>query len=572
MIGRKKKTFFNEIKLKIQSKISSWQQKLFSSGGKEVLIKAVAQAVPAYAMSVFKIPAGLCDDIQRNIAGFWWSKKKDKKGISWTRWEEMSRAKIIGGMAARVLKARYFPRTDFLRASIGSNPSYIWRSIMWGRQVIHNGHRWRIGNGEKISVYRGNWIPRPSTFKPLSRIKMPIDTTVSMMVDNENRWKTYLIQQNFVKDDAEAILSIPLPRRQSEDEVIWHYDKRGKYTVKSGYQVALKLKFPDSPACSNRSSSNWNVIWKLTLPAKIKIFVWRAAKNLLPTTENLWKRKIIHKAYCKRCGNRVENTLHALITCKAAKKVWQLSPLESSFQEMGNADILGDLMRMQKKLSRDDMKMLMTILWVIWYDRNKLVFEDLKLDPRLSMAKAEAINEAFRRTQFPEITSGGKLQKLKQSVWTPPPQGWLKLNVDAATDSKTSRAGLGAIIRDSSGKCMAAGIKAVNFNGGVSIVEAEAAEWGVQIAQQMGMQSIILETDSQEAADLINNRERNLTEIGWTISEIQSLKKTFSSFETNYVPRACNISAHLLAKVALEKLESFVWMKNFPPEISHVFI
>ncbi|XP_024043202.1 uncharacterized protein LOC127899387 [Citrus sinensis] len=356
---------------------------------------------------------------------------------------------------------------------------------------------------------------------------MPIDATVSMLVDNKNNWKTGLIQQNIVKDDAEAILSIPLPRRQSEDEVIWHYDKRGKYIVKSGYQVALKLKFPNSPTCSNSSSSNWNIIWKLTLPAKIKIFIWRAVKNLLPTAENLWKRKIIHEAYCKRCGNRVENTLHALITCKAAKKVWQLSPLASSFQEMGNTDILGDLMRVQQKLSRVDMEMLMTILWVIWYDRNKLVFEDLKLDPRLSMAKAEAINEAFRRTQFLEITNGGKLQKLKQ---------------------------IGAIIRDSSGKCMAAGIKAVKFSGGVSIVEAESAEWGVQIAQQMGMQSIILETDSQEVADLINDRERNLTEICWTISEIQSLKKTFSSFETKYVPRACNISAHLLAKVALAKL------------------
>ena len=159
MIGRKKKTFFNEIKLKIQSKIFNWQQKLFSSGGKEVLIKAVAQAIPAYAMSVFKIFVGLCDDIKRNIAGFWWSKKKENRGIPWTRWEEMSRAKIKGGMrfrdissfnqalvakqgwriiqnleslAARVLKTRYFPMTDCLRAFIGLNPSYIWRSIMWG--------------------------------------------------------------------------------------------------------------------------------------------------------------------------------------------------------------------------------------------------------------------------------------------------------------------------------------------------------------------------------------------------------------------------------------------------------
>lgn len=56
MVGRAKISFFNDIKLRVLSKLSSWQSKCFSSGGKEILIKAVAQAVPAFAMSVFKIP------------------------------------------------------------------------------------------------------------------------------------------------------------------------------------------------------------------------------------------------------------------------------------------------------------------------------------------------------------------------------------------------------------------------------------------------------------------------------------------------------------------------------------
>ena len=51
MIGRKKMSFFNEVKLKVLSKISNWQNKFFSCGGKDVLIKAPAHAVPAYAMS-----------------------------------------------------------------------------------------------------------------------------------------------------------------------------------------------------------------------------------------------------------------------------------------------------------------------------------------------------------------------------------------------------------------------------------------------------------------------------------------------------------------------------------------
>ena len=83
MVGKKRTSFFNDVKLKVLSKISNWQHKLFSSEGNEIIIKAVAQAVPAYAMSVFKIPLGLCNDIQRAMARFWWGSKEDKKGIHW---------------------------------------------------------------------------------------------------------------------------------------------------------------------------------------------------------------------------------------------------------------------------------------------------------------------------------------------------------------------------------------------------------------------------------------------------------------------------------------------------------
>ena len=70
MVERRKIDFFREVKLRVVSKISKWQHRFFSSGGKEVLIKAVAQAIPAYAMSVFRILAGLCDYIQRTVAIF----------------------------------------------------------------------------------------------------------------------------------------------------------------------------------------------------------------------------------------------------------------------------------------------------------------------------------------------------------------------------------------------------------------------------------------------------------------------------------------------------------------------
>lgn len=53
----------------------------------------------------------------------------------------------------------------------------------------------------------------------------------------------------------------PLPRVPNPDKLLWHFDKRGEYTVKSGYQVALKLKFPDQPNNLDSGQLSWNVIW-----------------------------------------------------------------------------------------------------------------------------------------------------------------------------------------------------------------------------------------------------------------------------------------------------------------------
>ena len=81
MVGKRKISFFNEIKLRVLSKLSNWQSKKFSCGGKEVLIKAVVQAISTYGMSVFKIPQGLCEDIEKAISRFWWGSSDTHRSI-----------------------------------------------------------------------------------------------------------------------------------------------------------------------------------------------------------------------------------------------------------------------------------------------------------------------------------------------------------------------------------------------------------------------------------------------------------------------------------------------------------
>ena len=134
-----------------------------SKAGKEVLLKAVVQALPQYAMSVFKIPISICKAIEQKIASFWWKTNETKAGIHWKRWDILKTRKDKGGLGFRDLfsfnKAMlgkqawhmsnspnslrsilfiglYFPHRDFWHAKKGQRPSWGWQSLILGRDSI----------------------------------------------------------------------------------------------------------------------------------------------------------------------------------------------------------------------------------------------------------------------------------------------------------------------------------------------------------------------------------------------------------------------------------------------------
>jgi len=113
---------------------------------REVLIKAVVQAIPTYVMSCFKLPDSLCQHIESMLSKFWWGSKQGERKIHWMTWNSPCKDKKEGGMRFRTmkdfnlamlakhgwriiqneesligscLKKRYFPRTSFLDAPIG---------------------------------------------------------------------------------------------------------------------------------------------------------------------------------------------------------------------------------------------------------------------------------------------------------------------------------------------------------------------------------------------------------------------------------------------------------------------
>ena len=73
----------------------------------------------------------------------------------------------------------------------------------------------------------------------------------------------------FNRDEAEVICRIPLSRQVVEDSMVWLHNRRGEYTIRSGYHVAQQVLRTESwVEASNRSGWQhvWGALWKLKLP------------------------------------------------------------------------------------------------------------------------------------------------------------------------------------------------------------------------------------------------------------------------------------------------------------------
>ena len=68
-----------------------------------MLLKAVVQAIPTFAMSCFKLPVGLCNDIEVMIRKFWWGQRGDRRKIHWKKWEFLCKLKSKGDLGFREL-------------------------------------------------------------------------------------------------------------------------------------------------------------------------------------------------------------------------------------------------------------------------------------------------------------------------------------------------------------------------------------------------------------------------------------------------------------------------------------
>ena len=137
----------------------------------------------------------------------------------------------------------------------------------------------------------------PSTYKVISPPNdIPQFPMISSLINPLTRWwNVDLIRASFISFEADTILKIPLSHTLPKDKIIWIKNRRGKFLVKSAYHIGHNMiESNDRGESSSGDSCKplWKRLWRLNLPAKIKVFAWRACVNGLPTLDALFSRGI----------------------------------------------------------------------------------------------------------------------------------------------------------------------------------------------------------------------------------------------------------------------------------------
>ena len=181
-------------------------------------------------------------------------------------------------LVARIYKAKYYPNGDVLGTKLGSSPSYACWSIHSSLEVIRRGTRWRVGDGKLIHIWEDKWLPRPTTYRICSPPQIFDDfPMVSSLIDEDTRrWKADSVKALFLPFEAETILHIPLSYSLPDDKIVWVGNKRGVFSVKSAYHLAIPIV--DKVERSESSNGDyrtllWKNMWQLKIPPKVRIFL-----------------------------------------------------------------------------------------------------------------------------------------------------------------------------------------------------------------------------------------------------------------------------------------------------------
>ncbi|XP_039009369.1 uncharacterized protein LOC120137754 [Hibiscus syriacus] len=274
-------------------------------------------------------------------------------------------------------------------------------------------------------------------------------------------------------------------------------------------------------------------IWVGIAPPRIETFVWQLAHQRVPVKEELLKRGVaeIVDPSCPLCGREVESVPHLFLHCEVVWGLW------SSFLKRWNVFLVIPKLIIDFIILWDDL-MPKSLIWkfipraVMWFNDVPIPLDSLVGDLKL----ADSMSRQRKACTQP-------------TCWIPPPDGFLKLNVDGAMVLGWGKGGIGGLIRDSCGVLLQWFSESVG--GGPPIMaELLAIKRGLCLMEDLGAvpnQRFILESDSCNALKWIKNPGLCTPMFQSLVKEIVSLLEG-KDIIIRHVLRAANWEADKLAK------------------------
>jgi ribonuclease HI len=416
-------------------------------------------------------------------------------------------------------------------------------------------------------VREEKWIPRPTTFSAQTYSHLVGEDIVvaDLIEDNPVQWNRPFIFQNFGEEESTAICNIPLSRFHHDDKIIWRATKMGEFSVRSAYHLEKERTERLKGECSKgaKPEAMWKMIWSLQIPNSAKMFIWRACNKILPTKDNLRRRKIIEEDSCFLCCRAIETTHHILWDCPSSQDVWSPSGRKLQKIHSGGENFCELIETLMERLMKNELELFVMIVKGIWKRRNGVMHGEQFKHPGEVVRQATGHLNDFRNANMKQ-GEGMESSPSTKAKWEAPVLDFYKANWDVAISQAENIVGIGVIIRDGQGNVIAALSQQVKSMHDPVTTEAIAARRAVEFCIEVGVQEVIFEGDSMLVVKAIQDSQPNWFPYGQIIDDIKWVMGSLRRWKIRHVKRDANKAAHELSRFATRNSDPYVWLEEPP--------